>query len=180
VLGVAVRVEAACLRFASLMSVRALDRSLLSLANLADDGSVADVEGIVLEYRSYAGFALFCDVERADCTTIKGSLRILLASSLRLSSHPNQVQAMNTRVWRNDMLRCLDSLSTLPLALRILVLALLLVTFKLSVGIPRLGLPFWSIQVHGGRIVILDLIRGRFRLVEYDCTGYRGRLPWGK
>lgn len=77
-------------------------------------------------------------------------------------------------------LQASNSLSTLPLALGILVFALFLVAFELSVGVPRLSLPFWSIQVHGSRIIILDLIRSGLGLVEYDCTGYRGCLSGPK
>lgn len=163
VLGVAVRLAAACLRFASLMSARARDRSLLSLAILAAVGSEEPaVVGIGrLVVRSYSGLALVCETDKADCTTINGSFRILFASSLRLRIGFVVISS----VWKAHVRCRRHSLAALPFPLRILVFALFFMSLQLCVRVPRLGLPFRSIEIHRGRIVILNLIRCWFRLV---------------
>jgi hypothetical protein len=150
------------------MSASARVLSFASLFNLA--ASNAELPFTAVDGgggRSYGDFDFVVDVAKTDCTSAKGSLRVLLASSFRLDTSTYQ-GSMSTE---NQFLGNIQYLPTsFPLLLYLLIFTPFFMTAKLRIRIPWLRFPFRAIEIHRGRIVVLNLIWSRFRLVQKDCT----------
>jgi len=92
VLGVAAGLAASCFLLVSLMRASARDLSFDSLFNLATSNAELPFTAVGGGGgRSYDDLGFVVDVAKTDCTSAKGSLRDLLASSLRLDSLTRQV-----------------------------------------------------------------------------------------